>query len=385
MPLNLYAESTSDSFSMNEVLKTSLDMKVNSSEDFTMNSNNSSDIILDHILDVNPDLTTGELNAIYTMMNEQFDSEFGNKKIEFYEMYLNNSSEYPVDGLPYTARELYNNDYYKGWVNSVERIISDYGHMSQQTRVSFLITKNPNMKNIMDVFDNADRTEKLYLAGALTKFDLPTYPTYSDGKPSIDIRAIKKYKSDLHDAVKALAKDILGIDQAYKLDYKDILPDVDDFNKSLNNSMDKINDEINIVDRAIKNSKGFGIGCTIAGGLLILIGSCGLIKTRPGTQVIQRVATIWKTRGGSYIFAPTLDQIEREMLEAERVYDNVEVPKITPMIIRIILFLLIPIGAILLGIGIYLLILGYCTLVQIYGFLIEIKTEMQKNNKNFYI
>jgi hypothetical protein len=244
-----------------------------------------------------------------------------------------------------------------------------------------LLLKNP----IIEVFDNANKTEKLYLASALTKFDIPTYPTYSDGKPSIERGAIGRYKSDMHDAVKALGDEVLRIDGYYRLNYEDLLPDVDDFNNSFNNSMDKINDEIDTVDRVMKISRGAGIGCTIAGGVLIIIGSCGLIKPKSKFQLIHLVATIWKTGGGSYVFAPSVEQIEREMLEAERVYQDVQVyvpAKIIPTPIKIILFLLIPIGMALLGMGVYLLVLGYCILVQIYGFLIDIRNEMLKNNKN---
>jgi hypothetical protein len=246
MPLNLYAESNSDSLSMNKIFLNSLDIKVNSADNFTINSNNSSNIVLDHILDVNPDLTTGELNAIYTMMSEQFDSEFGSRKMNFYTMYLNNSTEYPVDGLPYTARELYeskDSTYYKSWVDSVEQIINDYGHMSQQKRVDFLITKNPSMKNIMDVFDNADNTEKLYLAQSLENFTIPKYPTLATGDPAIDIGSINKYKDNIKTAVYNLGTEILRTDKSYKLKYQDILPNINDgadFNESFDNDVNKL-------------------------------------------------------------------------------------------------------------------------------------------------
>jgi len=266
-PVNAYVNEDNLENVLDDIIIDGLNTEVNDTDGNSTEVFNSSDIIQNHILEKAPHVTNGEMLAIYDMMSEQFDTENGNFKFQFYTDYLNDSDEYPVNGLNYTARELYNqSSYYKSLINGIEQIIDNYDHMTSDEKMNFLITKEPNISNAMKCFKTNDRNKLLYLSQSIENFSIPEYD-----KNIMDLAGINGYKNKIRTFTKDFAHAVLVADKTYDT-YN---PDFNFNNVSMyNNSayLETIDKATNKLDGQIKGLNSGGGAMLTVGVILLIIG-----------------------------------------------------------------------------------------------------------------
>jgi hypothetical protein len=115
--------------------------------------------IITHIRLICPDIKEGELACVMTMINEQLTDDDSASKLQFCREYWNNSDVIIAYGM--TAKQLYNlgnlggSKYYKDIVDSFDRIINNYGHMTPDEQVRFLKNKDNNFAYVQSFLVNS--------------------------------------------------------------------------------------------------------------------------------------------------------------------------------------------------------------------------------------
>jgi hypothetical protein len=243
----------------------------------------------------------------------------------------------------------------------------------------------------MDVFDQADNTEKLYLASCLENFTLPEYPVL-DGVPEIRLDKINKYKADLKTAVNNLGTNVFQTDIYYKLHWLNLLPNINDgadFNESFNHSVDNINNELGKLQgakKAIIRNAFITLGVSL---VAIVIGGCFRLKKDMVCENAMNLA------GSLPVTSPTgklmvrqangemIELVNGALLRSERPPYVGRVFRFSA-VVQVLLFILLLIGLALFGLSMYLLYLAYHVLLGIEIILVDLRDEMTRN-KNFYI
>jgi len=232
--------------------------------------NNSTNIVQNYINSKCPNLTVAENLKIYDMMQQQWDGPNGNTKFNFLIAYLNNSSEYPIQGLSYTARELYSQSaYYHSWISAVDNIINDYGHMTRKQRVEFLITKNPTLKEALTCFNTNDQNKLYFLSDSISDLEVPEY----DGNV-LDVDKAINYKNNVQDYIYKFSHTILTADMYYDMYCNNI-----DFNEVeiYNNSLlyDSLINARSDLAKVVGIDAGAALACLITGSLFCGIAGVG--------------------------------------------------------------------------------------------------------------
>ncbi|MDR3291345.1 MAG: hypothetical protein LBT10_04260 [Methanobrevibacter sp.] len=232
-------------------------------------TNESNDIITTHIVNLAPDVTTGELLKIRDMMDDQWNTENGDFKLRFYEAWINNSTEIIASGR--TAQELYNignnggSKYYKDIIDNIERIILNYNHMTRGEKVDFLQYKDPQLVDVIRMFDTTDINKKTYLSQFLNKEE---FPDASD----VGIFGINDYQNKVGVWKTKFLNNMYTADTTYdisKIDNVEIIINGVNASDERNHSIEVLNSNLGILEDVRHTTTnaliGMGVGAGVSG------------------------------------------------------------------------------------------------------------------------